>query len=286
MNNKRINGKVLAKLLTMYVDAINDGAVPNITSAWESVVDGEREKYFHKAKNIYSQKIKEIPTPKDETDFLNNLFELRQEAIETLNEGFKLGDESVDRSEQDIKIKELKLFIQKLEKDAFKLNHQTSQKYWEELVKNAFSSISVKLRNEGYTADNMEEMQFDVNSFTNMYHKQAVGPAKMDVFIEFMNTAIPKISKDVLTKEYMKQREWENRLNEAIKILQQKNKMLEDNIQDMENDHGQKQDILEELESKLKKATKQEKLLLEKAEMESKKRQELIDELYDQQKKN
>lgn len=53
MNNKRISGKVLAKLLSMYVEAINEGAVPNITSAWESVVDHEREKYFNKAKAIY-----------------------------------------------------------------------------------------------------------------------------------------------------------------------------------------------------------------------------------------
>lgn len=50
-------------------------------------------------------------------------------------------------------------------------------------------------------------MQFDVVSFTNMYNKQAVGPAKTEVFTEFINTAIPKISKDVLTKEYMKQKD-------------------------------------------------------------------------------
>ena len=62
--------------------------------------------------------------------------------------------------------------------------------------------------------------------------------------------------------------------------------MLEDNIKEMEDDHGEKQDVMEELESKLRKATKQEQLLLEKAEQESKKRQELIDELYDQQVRN
>ena len=33
MNNRAINGKVLASLLEQYVDAINKGAAPNVSSA-------------------------------------------------------------------------------------------------------------------------------------------------------------------------------------------------------------------------------------------------------------
>mmetsp|Transcript_38572 Transcript_38572/g.44192 ORF Transcript_38572/g.44192 Transcript_38572/m.44192 type:complete len:99 (-) Transcript_38572:424-720(-) len=98
----------------------------------------------------------------------------------------------------------------------------------------------------------MEDLQFDVGSFTNAYNKQAVGPAKMEVYMEFMTTAIPKISKDVLTKEYQKQKENEGRLNEAIKILKEKNSMIEANLQEVENEHGQNQDVMEELEARLK----------------------------------
>ena len=222
MNSKRINGVVLAKLLTMYVDAINDGAVPNITSAWESVVDSEREKYYGRAKATYSQDIKGIKFPKDETEHLKILFKLRLEAFNTLNEGFRLGDDSIDKSEQEIKTKELTMFVEKHERESYKTNYQSSRRYCEDLVKTAFSSISSKLNNEGYTLTNIEDMQFDVNSFANVYIKQAIGPAKMEVFAEFMKSSVPRISKDVLTKEYKKQKENESRLNEAIKILQEK----------------------------------------------------------------
>ena len=42
MNAKPINGKILAGLLESYVEALNKGAVPNINTAWEGVVEEER----------------------------------------------------------------------------------------------------------------------------------------------------------------------------------------------------------------------------------------------------
>ena len=42
MNAKPLNGKILAGLLESYVDALNKGAVPNINTVWEGVVEEER----------------------------------------------------------------------------------------------------------------------------------------------------------------------------------------------------------------------------------------------------
>lgn len=125
-----------------------------------------------------------------------------------------------------------------------------------------------------------------MEAFTNAYNKQAVGPAKSEVFMEFMRTAIPKISKDVLTKEYKKQKENEASLNGAIKVLQEKNKMLEENLHEIENEHGIKQDELEDLQIKLKKATQQEQYFLNKAEEEADKRQDLMNALESEKEKN
>lgn len=38
MIDKPITGEVFADLVVMYVKAINKGAVPNITTAWEHVI--------------------------------------------------------------------------------------------------------------------------------------------------------------------------------------------------------------------------------------------------------
>jgi len=203
-----------------------------------------------------------------------------------MREGFKLSDESSDKAEQETTVRELELFIQQHEKDAKKSNMVISRKMCEDIVRSCFSNISLKLRNEGYTPSTIESLEYDVEAFTNAYQKQAVGPAKSEVFMEFMKSAIPKISKDVLTKEYKKQKENENRLNEAVKILQEKNKMLDDNLREVEDEHGMKQDALEDLEVRLKKATMQEEALLKRAEDEASKRQDLMDDLENEKEKN
>lgn len=69
-------------------------------------------------------------------------------------------------------------------------------------------------------------------------------------------------------------------------MLQEKNKMLEENLHEIENEHGIKQDELEELQIRLKKATQQEQYFLNKAEEEADKRQELMDALESEKEKN
>mmetsp|Transcript_18854 Transcript_18854/g.18523 ORF Transcript_18854/g.18523 Transcript_18854/m.18523 type:complete len:372 (-) Transcript_18854:431-1546(-) len=128
MNNKRISGRVLAKLLEMYVDAINDGAVPNITSAWENVVEQEREKYLTKAKLHYSQLAKQIEMPMEESDLLKKLFKMRIQAMDILREGFKLGDEKSDQEENKIVLKELTIAIDQNEKESQRANLAISRK--------------------------------------------------------------------------------------------------------------------------------------------------------------
>jgi len=134
--------------------------------------------------------------------------------------------------------------------------------------------------------DNIEDIGYDVEAFTKSYKQKAVGPGKTEVFINFMNSAIPKISKDVLTTEYQKQKINEDRLNQAIGILQEKNKMLEENLEEMEQEHGMKKDEYEDIQIKLRKATKQEEILLKKAEEEADKRKKLIDDLAEEKERN
>lgn len=134
--------------------------------------------------------------------------------------------------------------------------------------------------------DNIEDLEYDVEAFTNSYNQQAVGPAKSEVFMKYMKGAIPKISRDVLTKEYEKQKINEDRLNQAIVILKEKNQMLDDNMREMEDEHGMKQDEYENLQIILKKATKQEEILLQKAEEETEKRRELMGDLANEKELN
>jgi hypothetical protein len=56
MNEKPLTGTMLSNLLDQYTKAINDGAVPNITTAWDNVVNMEIKKANELAIKLYKEK--------------------------------------------------------------------------------------------------------------------------------------------------------------------------------------------------------------------------------------
>ena len=85
MYGKSLSGKVLAGLVESYVEAINKGAVPNINTAWEGVVEEERMRYYELAESEYRRALTEMEIP---GQIEQKLMKLRNQAFETLRKGF------------------------------------------------------------------------------------------------------------------------------------------------------------------------------------------------------
>ena len=71
MNNRILNGGMYAELTKSYVNAINNGAVPNIENTWSLVCRTECMKVMHTAIETYENLLKEvlynkIPLPPEE----------------------------------------------------------------------------------------------------------------------------------------------------------------------------------------------------------------------------
>lgn len=60
VNGIKINGKKLAELLTAFVDAINKGAVPNISTAWDSIVKNDIESQYEQSRRFYQNAMTNI----------------------------------------------------------------------------------------------------------------------------------------------------------------------------------------------------------------------------------
>lgn len=60
VNGIKINGKKLAELLTAFVDAINKGAVPNISTAWDNIVKNDIENQYEQSRRFYKNAIANI----------------------------------------------------------------------------------------------------------------------------------------------------------------------------------------------------------------------------------
>lgn len=59
LNGKKLSGPMLANLAEAYVTAINNGAVPNIETAWSYICKGECQKALEESIVIAEDHIKE-----------------------------------------------------------------------------------------------------------------------------------------------------------------------------------------------------------------------------------
>ncbi len=62
VNGKPVTGRMMSSLIEQYVKAINEGAVPNISTAWENVIDTEIRRAYDAAMKFYKEKTDQLAT--------------------------------------------------------------------------------------------------------------------------------------------------------------------------------------------------------------------------------
>lgn len=59
INNNIVDGDAYFKIIKTYVEAINNGAVPNIQSAWEYICAEKSQKLLNESEDLYLRGIKD-----------------------------------------------------------------------------------------------------------------------------------------------------------------------------------------------------------------------------------
>jgi hypothetical protein len=99
VKNKAVNGRMVATLLDQYVKAINKGAVPNISTAWENVIDNEIRRAYETASKLYKERTELIYTskelPMEQDKLLEKLFEIRIDCNKIMKKSTKFSDTEI-----------------------------------------------------------------------------------------------------------------------------------------------------------------------------------------------
>ena len=94
LQNEKLNGDMYCSVINSYVTAINEGAVPNIESAWKYMCEQQCEKLFDECRTSFMNKMKLLSgSPKSEDEF----YKFTEEAEDTALEAFRqkaIGDNS------------------------------------------------------------------------------------------------------------------------------------------------------------------------------------------------
>lgn len=204
IKGKKMNGEALVNLLKEFVNAINNGAVPNINNAWDNVIENDIKSYYDKA----FKKFKELSKKSERaTSYSSLLFSLGDDKIKS----FILYDQlTVINPEININENYFKLFENyknKLNEEMTKLEDKIIRDYNIarkktniELLKTEYKSILNKLLENSYKNElNYHDLIEDLLNILKIYEQKADGCDKLKVLTDFINNNMKEILYYIVT---------------------------------------------------------------------------------------
>jgi hypothetical protein len=266
-NNLKIKGPGLAKLISEFLVSINNGVVPNINNAWDSVVFDDIKKFEEKALNLYKsgitgqdlsfiEKVRQSENLKVESiSELDSvlLFNTEISNIESYKNAF---ESSKNKLNSELSLLELKIF-KEFTDSCKKTNINILKSSYKEIVNNMF-------KNKYKISENkFNDLTTDLSDLINKYSLQQIGPASENskIFVNFYNENLTEIIYYICTSndsEYKTQLQKieinTSQINEEIKEKEKLNLRLEEKnikahniIRHLERDLAKKDNDLKNL---------------------------------------
>jgi hypothetical protein len=238
MNNKPVSGRMMAHLLEQYIKAINEGAVPNISTAWENVLDSEVRRLYENAMKVYKDETDKLATlselPIEQEELVARLFKIKMKSEGIMENGSKFSDSENTGRLQHTYITKLHNLYKAKEEEIKSRNARLSQEQCHLKLQSAAAALEKKIMENKYNLENTGEIQKDINDLIVEYEHEAKGPAKLQVIAKEM----PKLIKKLLGSSARNNREKMDKFDSEYKLR----------LQEMETKTGLDKQELERLQ--------------------------------------
>eukprot|EP01017_Pseudomicrothorax_dubius_P020968 TRINITY_DN2272_c0_g1_i3.p1 TRINITY_DN2272_c0_g1~~TRINITY_DN2272_c0_g1_i3.p1 ORF type:complete len:666 (+),score=194.62 TRINITY_DN2272_c0_g1_i3:115-2112(+) len=247
---KQLNGNFVTPInfiamLESYIQSINSGDVPTISTAWDYILKTEAENAFKSAKETYTTGLKkkfEDNTAKSAAQLYFAMMEIRDDALEMF---YRLASTRTDSNSYFFELRDkLKEYIAGKEAKALEINEKLNITNCEDVVRPCFDKVENKIRVGDYRDDNLETFSQDLVEGMHRYSERTSGEAKCDVLVRFMESSfglmmaniIDDIRQSLKTKSNANEREMarnqekENEYRSQIKTLQDQNRTLDERV--------------------------------------------------------
>lgn len=198
LQNKPLNGSMFAGLLHAYVDAINSGGVPVITSAWEGVTASECRKALSGAFEHFKKLVADVELPVDDDELVAVFKDAEVRAVKQYRSS-ALGD-AAPKLELDL--------LAKLEDEKANVvarNSAQSKEMCERLLQVLYSEIiQPKLAaapgDENVYSD-MQQFTSEWGRFRDTYLLKARGGAKLACLVAFSEAKYAEAMRILLSRQ-------------------------------------------------------------------------------------
>jgi len=185
VGGKALNGNMFSSLLQSYVGAINNGAVPNIESAWSYVCKNECMKASTEALDSYENNIREILHGKIpcEAEELALYHKIAKESSLAIFKKKAFGEVSSEY------LKEFKQRIQQTHLQIRQENEKESRRMCQMFIQQEFSTIDRKLKTGEYRS--FFDFEHEVKLFYTYFMENAPNTVNKELIIlQFLNRVL------------------------------------------------------------------------------------------------
>lgn len=182
LNDQFINGRMLADLATSYAKSLNQGAIPQIGSAWDYVCDSENQKGLQAAFAALEKQIKEVISdlPMDDDLLLNYKNTVFKDTVKVFNEASLIQDSQKHEFYMEKIITKLEQEYTKLIKENKIIAKQVLDTYF---TQNFKPIVTDNLKQEKYQC--FEDYDKEVEYFKITFKKDMAGKAtNIDLLID------------------------------------------------------------------------------------------------------
>ena len=190
MHGKNLNGAMLYNLAANYVEAINNGAVPNIETAWTYLCQNECHKAVASSYELFEKEFQEQfdeegPFSQEQ---LETFFREKKSKAQKMFKKIAVGDDLQETFEEELK-KKIKKKYESIKGD----NSRNVEMAWQNYLMHQYASIEQTLQNQEY--EGFEHYLGDVHQFSE--YVQANPPIEADgskIICEFLYSSIQEAS--------------------------------------------------------------------------------------------
>lgn len=212
IKKKNLTGISLANLITEFVSAINNGAVPNINNAWDNVIAEDIKLYYEKAVHNYRENIKSLSSNNQLTyptsELVKTLLNIGFDSWHIFNKLHTINPEISDSHSNNNYHQLYEEHKNKLENEIIKSEEKTltadkekKRKSNMELLKSGYKEIVNKFFNNYYnlSKNNFDELSNDLVNIFQIYLLKSDGPDQLKIFTNFLNDNLKEILYYIVT---------------------------------------------------------------------------------------
>jgi hypothetical protein len=246
--------KMYFAMVEKYVEAINNGAVPTISTAWEHLVETECQTAFEAAWSLFEEALRKFlfdPEIANEAKAMEDLYHILKNIRDKTLEKYNMMTASFERHPKVQEYKEkLKEYLDQKEDQVFQKNEEMAQGHNEELISELAALMTENLSKGFYGEERIELYCNDFNEMATQFDLQARGVNKTRTLIAFLGqfnrkslasvTAV--LSKRIrqleaqLSASGSKDSLLEQELKAKIAELQNAQKIYEESVQKLRSD--------------------------------------------------